>query len=475
MQGNQSGGVAPQNLNIGNRLDRIPATRVYWFFVMLFGLYMIFMVGDLLNIGFAMPGIEKNWHLPTSDISLLISSSAVGSAVGAFVGGTVSDLLGRKRAVLVWGIFFSACSLLTVFVTNIGELTALRVLTGLGGVAATVAVVAYMGEVFPASARGRLTAVAFAINGMGAGLSALIADISIPAFDSGWRLIFLWGALGFIPIGILWKLLPESPRWLEAKGRLVEADTQVATLEKRVSAIVGPLPSPSPWVQSIEENKYPLGAILKGMYLKRVLVGIVISFVGTMVFYGYQSFIPTLLVDRGFTVVHSLGYTTITEFGGTFGGLVVWLVADRWPRWVQLVLSAVVASALLLVYGLTSSVPVILVSGFLTVLLLQVFTPVTYLYFAEIFPNRARGTGVGFINLIGHGGPIVGPFIIGFIVSHYAPSAVFWFLAISYTALVGVWTWLFGEKKTTGRSVEEINEAKEDSPAVAGVEATPTL
>lgn len=469
---NQSGDLTLQDTNIGNRLDRIPATRVYWFLVALLGLYMIFMVGDLLNIGFAMPGIKKDWHLPASDVSFLISSSAVGSAIGAFLGGTASDLMGRRRAVLIWGVFFSACSLLTVFVTNIGELTALRVLTGLGGVAATIAVVAYMGEIFPAASRGRLISVAFAINGMGAGFSALIADISVPAFASGWRLVFLWGALGLIPIGVLWRLLPESPRWLEAKGRLAEADAQVTIFEEKATAVVGTLPLPSPWTQAIEDDKYPLGTILKGMYLKRVLVSIVICFVGTMVFYGFQSFIPTLLVDRGFTVVNSLGYTTVTEFGGTFGGLVVWLVADRWPRWLQLVLCSVIASALLLVYGLTSSVPLILVSGFLTVLMLQVFTPVTYLYFAEIFPNRARGNGIGFINLIGHAGPIAGPYIIGAILSNYSPSAVFWFLAIIYTVLVGVWTLLLGEKNTTGRSVEEINEAKEDPSVAAEAERT---
>lgn len=456
-----TGQVSPEDANIGNRIDRLPVTRTYWSMVVLIGIYMVFMVGDLINIGFAMPGIEKQWHLATSDISTLISASAVGAAIGTFLGGFVSDMFGRKRAVLWWGVVFSLASLLTVFVGNTTQLTVLRVLTGLGGVAATVAVVAYMSEVYPAPARGRLMALTFAINGLGPGLAALIAEISIPAVDFGWRLVFLWGALGFIPIAVLWRLVPESPRWLEAKGRIDEATTQLDIIERRTVQAAGPLPAPALWVHTIVERSHPLRTVLKGIYLRRVLVCIVISFVGTMVFYGFQSWIPTLLVHRGFTVVHSLAYGTVTEFGGAFGGVVLWLVADRWPRRIQLALSAVIGAVLILIYGLTSSTPVLLVSGFFTVLLLQIFTPVSYSYFAEIFPNRARGNAVGLIGLIGHIGPIIGPWIIGFILAQYTPSVVFWFLAVAYALLVGGCALLFGERRTTGQSVEEINEAQE--------------
>src|SRR5271166_3380433 len=176
-----------------------------------------------------------------------------------------------------------------------------------------VTIGAYVSELAPKRLRGRAFAVNQAIGFTCVPVISFLAFIlasATPFGIEGWRWVVLIGALAAPVVVFLRRGLPESPRWLAKRGRLDEADRVLSSIEARVEAEHGkPPPPPGP-----EELISPASGFMD-LWIPgvrgRVILMSVFNIFQTIGFYGFNNWVPSLLVKQGITISTSLGYTTV--------------------------------------------------------------------------------------------------------------------------------------------------------------------
>lgn len=180
-------------------------------------------------INVALPSLRQEFK-PSPDVEgWIVSAVLAGGMVGPFVSGPLTDILGRKRINLLASLIFVIGSIITAIAPTISLLIAGRLLLGLaiGIVASTVPL--YLAEIAPANKRGQLVTFFQLAITLGILLSYVVG-YTFEGHESAWRSMF-W--TGFIPAAILFLgmlFVPESPRWLIAKGRDTEALKVLVTL-----------------------------------------------------------------------------------------------------------------------------------------------------------------------------------------------------------------------------------------------------
>ena len=371
-----------------------------------------FELGDLNSFAYAAPALRLHWQLSLQTIATITSASFVGMFIGATTAGTLSDHVGRRRALILTTMWYSAMSLLNACAWDVPSLFVARLLTGMGLSGMTVVAMTYIGEVFPADVRGKFQARILMFGLIGIPATAYVARLAVPAADWGWRIIFLWGALGmFFPLFA--RKLEESPRWLEHRGR---RDERIG-IKGLIASGAGP----------------------------RALLLIAVWFCQTLGFYGFNAWVPTLLAEQGIPIARTLSQSLAISIGVIPGAFVASLIADRWERKYLIALVAVLVGTFGMIYGLSLSTWIIVTFGFLVAMGQQVFAPMLYAYTAECFPTNARNTGAGLSYGIGRLGNAVGPLIVAVLYSTYGYRSVFAYIAVCWV-LVALLVMAFGPR-----------------------------
>jgi sugar porter (SP) family MFS transporter len=179
---------------------------------------------DTAVISGAEQEIQKIWNLNVFEHGLTVSIALIGTVVGAMAGGIPTDLLGRKKTLFWIAVLFLVSAIGSALAIDWYTFLFFRFLGGLGVGCSSVTAPMYIGELAPASHRGRLVAT-FQFNVV---LGILIAFLSNYLLqdtgDNAWR--WMLGVQAFPSIVFLIAILyiPESPRWLVVKmGRSEEA------------------------------------------------------------------------------------------------------------------------------------------------------------------------------------------------------------------------------------------------------------
>jgi putative MFS transporter len=431
------------------RLDRLPIAGAHRDIVRLLAYIFFFELGDLNSFAFAAPGVRAQWQLSLNTISTITAAAFVGMFVGATTGGWFSDRVGRKRALIVTTVWYSAFSLLNAFAWNVPSLVATRLLTGVGLSSMTVIAMTYISEMFPASSRGSYQARILMIGLCGIPATAYVARFLIPLAPWGWRAVFVWGACAiFFPLFA--RRLEESPRWFEHQGRLAEADQAMARIERRVIEEVGELPPlPDGWSSAIARPG-GLREIVSSGALGRAILLIAIWSFQTLGIYGFLTWVPTLLVERGFSIVNSLQQSSAMSIGAVPGAWIGEKISDRWERKSLIAVVALVIAAFGMSYGLSNWTVAIVVFGFLVAAGQQVFASLLYAYTPECFPTEVRNTGAGLAYGGGRLANAFGPMLVAFLFANYGYVSVFEYIAVCW-AMVAVLV-VFGPK-TRGRTL----------------------
>ena len=434
------------------RLERLPrTTRSHRTWMALLGILFICDLMDTNGLAYAAPAIRAEWGLSVAQIGQLTSYSFLGMVAGGIIGGRLSDRLGRRR-VLVWAtLVYSVASLLCALAPNLAALGVLRVLTGVGIQAVTGVLIVYVAEMFPGVSRGRCQALMLGIGLLGIPLVASAARLIVPLSPGAWRWLFVLGAIGIIPAVLARFLLPESVRWAAVNGRIDEARATVERLEAQLS---GPLPEIVE-TTAIHEHKKATDLFARGIR-KRTIVATLTLIFGTLGVFGFTGWVPTLLVERGYSTAEALTITTIFSVGPPLGALFAMLLSDRFQRrTTSLVVTAIVA-ALMLVFAFTDSYWALVISGFGATMLLQTNNAVVYAYLPEVFPTVLRGLGAGFANGFSRLAGFGNAFLIAAVAAAVGFGGVFTLTAV-FILLCGVTVGLFGER-TRGRRLEDIGE-----------------
>jgi len=409
------------------RLDRLPIGSYHRRIMWLLGFVFFSELGGINTFSFAAPAIMKVWHLSISTVSLLVSATFIGMFVGATTGGWFSDRLGRKRALILTTCWFSGFSLLNAFVWGPAGLFLTRLLTGVGLSAMTVVGITYVSEMFPATKRGAYQGWIMTIGLMGIPVTAYVARFTIPIAEWGWRLVFVWGALGLL-FPLFANSIDESPRWYESHGQLAEADAVLDRIEVRARAEFGELP-PAPESVATPSRRGGYKELLARPYRARTLMLISAWICQTLGFYGFTAWVPTLLVAHGFSMVNSLAWSSAISIGAVPGALIAALISDRWERKWSITIAALVIAFCGLMYGTTFKTVTIITFGFLVAMFIQTFAPLLYAYTAECYPTEIRNSGTGLGYGLGRLSNAFGPLVVAYLYTNHGYTSVFVYIA----------------------------------------------
>src|ERR1700704_1434822 len=244
-----------QRVSAAARLDRLPIFSFHRRMMWLLSFCFFFELADINTFSFSAPAIRAQWGISIGTVGIITSATFFGMFIGATTGGWFADRVGRKRALNIAVILFSLFSLLNALAWEPIGLFGARLLTGIGLSAMTAIGITYIAEMYPARIRGTFQGWVMFIGLIGIPTAAFVARLVIPMAPWGWRLVFVWGALGLL-FPLLATRLEESPRWYERRGRFADADAALNRIEEAALREAKALPAPDPAIAEPREGRF---------------------------------------------------------------------------------------------------------------------------------------------------------------------------------------------------------------------------
>ncbi|WP_420175682.1 MFS transporter [Luteococcus sp. OSA5] len=389
------------------------------------------------------------------------SYALFGVLVGALSCGAVTDVIGRRKVMLLAIAWFSVGMAATAMAHSATVFGILRFVTGIGVGALVATAGAIVAEFAPPNRRQLFNAIVYCgvpAGGVMASLFAMLLHSSI-----GWRGLFLVGAspiLFLLPLA--WFKLPESPLWLESRGRHEEAQQWSAKTGVPLVAHSAPVGA-APAAPSTE----PVGfaALFSRKYIVATLFVGLMSFTGLLLTYGLNTWLPVIMGQHGFNTQGSLLFLLTLNLGAVFGAMSASWIADKiGARAVIVALFALAAVCLMLLpFSFPHAILLLLVAlaGMGTVGV-QVLI---YGFGSNFYESRARGAGVAWVAGFGRLGGIFGPLVGGFLIA----AGIDIVRAFQMFAIVALAGGLFTLVPRQPRSAQQEAQAVEIGAAKQGI------
>lgn len=377
---------------------------------------------DTQAIGYVAPALAREWQLGRGALGSVFSAALLGLLVGSLLFSPLADRIGRKWIIIGSTFFFGVLTLATMLAQDVGTLTALRFLTGLGLGGAMPNAVALTAEISPHRRRATMVMMMFCGFSLGAAVGGLIAAAMIPAF--GWRSVFALGGIAPVLLAAyLVRTLPESARFLALKGNAEPRLNEIvawlfpsASLSRDTRFIVTEPPARGLPVRTLFADGRAVFTLLLWTVFFMSLVDL----------YFMSNWLPTVLSDLGTSVSGAAVIGSMLQIGGLVGVLALGWVIDRFSFRALAITYGLAALAVLAVGLVHRSVPGVTAAVFASGFCIVGGQTAVNALASGAYPTAARATGVGWALGIGRVGSIVGPLIGGLLLSmHWSTEALF--------------------------------------------------
>ena len=443
-------------ISIAARLNRLPPVRTHRIAVFIAGIGTFFDLFDVFLAGVLGTVLTEQFQLSRVSLPAVIASGFVGMFVGAALLGRFADRVGRRAAFLLNLGIYSAFTLLGAFSLDARMLIVSRFLAGIGIGAELPLVDTYLSELLPARARGRYTAWAYTVGFFGVPAAGFLGRLLVPMHPfgwDGWRWVFVSGSLGAAIVWFLRAQLPESPRWLKSVGRIAEAEAITARMEGE-ARMRGPLAAPSA-SDTATQGRARLAVLLTEQYRGRTLMLSVFHIFQTVGYYGFGTLVPLVLASKGYSIVTSLTYTSLTFLGYPIGSALSLPIVERIDRRWLIVGAAFLMSGLGLGLGYSSSPAAIVALGFLYTVVSNVFSNSLHIFQVEIFPTFVRATAAGTAYGLSRLSTAAMPFLLLPVLARWGAGPMF--AVVAGALWIVILDIALFAPSTTGRSLEQVN------------------
>jgi PHS family inorganic phosphate transporter-like MFS transporter len=420
---------------------------------------------DLFVIGIAVSILKTQWHLSTTQVSLLSSTTLAASAVGALLFGRLADILGRKRMYGYEVLILAVGAVASAFSPSITWLIVCRIVLGIGiggdyPVSATI-----MSEYAGKRSRGRMVGMVFAMQAAGLIVGPLLAVVMLSAgvsHELTWRLLLGLGAVPGLAVFYMRRRIRETPRFAHAGGD--EAELRGALADALGNDAGLRVVRPESKARTRQSFTQGWVKLLTDRTLRRWLIGTSLAwFMMDFAYYGNTIASPEIikLLSPGASLVHSTLITllifVVAAAPGYFVAIVFIERIGRRP--IQILGFFMMALMFALIAGIpgvaSTAAPFVVLFGisyFFTE-----FGPntTTFVYPAELFPTDVRTSGHGIAAALGKLGGFAGTYLFPMMLASWGIRGAEGIAAV--TAVLGLAVTMALLPEPMGRSLEEIS------------------
>jgi len=437
-------------MDLVSRIQRLPIGKFHYTLLWVIGLGGMFDAMDTGLISFILAKMAEDWHMSPTEKGWVVSIGFVGMAIGAVCSGGLADRIGRKTVFAATLVIYSLATAACAFAPNLTWLLVFRFIVGLGLGGQLPVAVTLVSEYIPAQVRGRFIVLLESFWGLGWLCAALVAYFVIPKFD--WHMAFLIGGIPALYAIVIWFKVPESIPYLINRGRIVEAHALVQQIERQCGVeviehiIVKPV---------AEKKNVSFTQLWSGAFARRTLMLWLIWFGIVYSYYGIFTWLPSLLVKQGYSIVQSFEYVLVMILAQLPGYVAAAWLVEKLGRKVTLAGFIGMCAVSAYFFGQADTVSMIMFWGCLMSFFNLGAWGVLYTYTPEQYPTNIRAFGSGWASAIGRMGGIVAPMVVThMMVQSNGFSAIFMMFTAVLLAVAAV-ILILGEE-TKGKTLEEI-------------------
>lgn len=362
---------------------------------------------DLVALGAVIPTLLDTQHLGMDRgyMTFVATITLVGVGLGAATIGPVADRFSRRITLVACILTFSVFTAILPTAGSAAGFAFLRFLAGLGLGACMPVALTMASEVFPTQHRAKAATLTMTGYHVGAVVAALLARSA----GDDWHRVFYGGGLGgLLLVPMMWFLLPESGRATTERGR---------------------------------PARLPIATVLRGQYGRASIGAWVGSFLGLLLVYGLNTWLPQIMRDAGYPLTAALNLLLLMNFGAITGLLIAGWVADKAGIKRSVLLWYVLSAIFLALLSIRMASPALLnATVFVTGLFVFSAQVLIYALVTHLFASEIRGTALGLTSGIGRIGAIVGPGITGILVTtgNAWPWGFYLFAAVAALAVLAL-------------------------------------
>lgn len=442
-------------------MDDAKLTGTHWLLIAVLGVALVVDVMKPATLGFVLPGMRKEYGISVKESLMLPFIALIGTTIGSLIWGILADRLGRRSSILLASLIFIStgiCGCMPAFKWNL----IMCLFMGLSAGGMLPIVFALLAEMVPARHRGWLSVL---VGGLGTSGGYLVASGAAawlePHFT--WRMLWLLNVPTGLLVILLSRFIPESPRFLLHMGRVEEATKTLARFGIQLVRATN--------VEPREPVKHSIQQLFRKPYAAMTFAVCVYGIAWGLVQWGFVLMLPTIMQDNlGLNSRIANLLLARSALIAVPGCVVVSLLYGFWSSKRTLVLFAISTCAVLVGFG-----TIIGAADFdqfrfsvLTVMLLIGLSGMISMlppYGVELYPTKLRATGGGLTAGSTKFGGVIGPPIVGVILTAF-PGFMVPALAFAVPLLLAaVALWLNG-RETSGRTLEEIHQVPVPAEAV---------
>ena len=414
---------------------------------------------DTAVINGALVFLKEQFRLTDVQTEVAASALLVGCLLGAGTSGELTDRFGRKRVLLAAAALFCISSLGTALPRTLEEFVAARFVAGLAIGVASVLAPMYIAEVAPPDIRGRLVALNQMAIVTGILLAYFVNWLLAGLGEASWRWMFATAALPSAAFFAALLLIPESPRWLVARGRVSAAFATLARVSgEKIAARqmeeirAGIAEESGSWGELLQPGLRRAMVLAVGLAILCQVTGI-----NTVIYYGALLFKEHA---GSANASDAIGANVIIGLVNFLATILALAIIDRAGRRALLLVGTAGMGVALFLLGLAfrmSPPPTQLLLG-LILFYVACFAislgAVIWVYIAELFPTRVRGRAMSVATLFIWAACLLVTMTFLSMVRALSASGAFWIYG-SLCAVTFVFVWAFAPE-TKGRTLEEI-------------------
>ncbi|MFQ5982971.1 MAG: MFS transporter [Woeseiaceae bacterium] len=373
---------------------------------------------DITAMAIVATAVSQDLQLTADKLGFIFSFALAGMMAGAMLLAPVSDIIGRRKLIILSVTLVGVSILFTAKATTLSEFIILRFISGLGAGAMLACQATLAAEYSPEKYRSLSVAAVTSGYPLGAMMTSVVAGYIMP--DYGWRGMFWFGGGLTVAMGLVaWAFIPESLKYLFERRPENALERVNQILQKLKKDTLTQLPV----VAKAEPRKSKgiagnMLSLLAKDYRLATLMLWTSFFLCFAALYFLLSWIPKLMEQTGYAPEIGRFAFFLFNLGGVIGIFVLGMLSTR-LKLTNLVFTFLFSSAVCMAIfaSAPNQVTVLMVVIFLTGILQQGGFTGLYAVAAKVYPTEIRSTGIGWAIGLGRSGAVVGPAAAGFLIA----------------------------------------------------------